>query len=853
MKKVHVVPHTHWDREWYFTLEDSNSLLVEHMDYLVNYLESNLDFPHFVFDGQLSIVEEYIKYRPENKERLKALISSKRIFVGPWYTQCDTLNPKIESVIRNLQYGINISSEYGNHMSVGYLPDTFGQNAYLPSIFKNCELEYSIVQRGVKTSDANEGINFHWTSPNGDSIKTNYIFFGYGPGKFLETTREYMDTKLLPILDSLSEKSNDQEILLPSGGDQALIRGHFKDVTQELTNMNSKYEFTMSNYEQFMDKVNFSDVQTITGELYTPEKSRIHRTIHSQRADLKILNNKVEKSIIQRLEPLVAMSCELGVEVNTKLVDEIWKKLFDVHAHDSLGGCNSDRTNEKIICRLKSIEDSIDGQINIMKKKICRMIATDNDNIVVIFNFEAYKDKEISMKIYTKKQSFNLLKNGKDIPFMILNTAQISGGTKVEVTADGEKIINLPSYFETEITVNIESHSIGYQTFYIQEYDNEFKDCNKVISENRIETKFYTIEINDQVKISSKVVDEEFVLAFETQTDDGDSYDFSNIAYEVPIRYTQITNVAMSENDREYRVSFENQVITHSDEAINVTTMLTISKGTNDLKINHDILNNVKNHRLRALFIKSIIDVENFADSGFGVVFRENISSNIKSWKEKSFVEKPLAIYPFERFFGVDNFSLINSSVKEYEILDDAVALTLYRSVGVLGKDNLQTRPGRASGINNVVVKTTDANLIGTHLNIHYNVCLGKLFEEDGEILPYHIDKMIAHNYEYYQTQTLNLFHNRMDRFELPYVSTKLEETYNMFNVNTKGIYISSIRLNSKNEVEYRIYNPAKRNIEILLPSRFDRVNLLGQAKETIEHYQLEFDYITIIRSGGIL
>ncbi len=534
MKKVHVVPHTHWDREWYFTLEDSNSLLVEHMDYLINYLESNLDFPHFVFDGQLSIVEEYIKYRPENKERLKALISSKRIFVGPWYTQCDTLNPKIESVIRNLQYGINISSEYGNHMSVGYLPDTFGQNAYLPSIFKNCELEYSIVQRGVKTSDANEGINFHWTSPNGDSIKTNYIFFGYGPGKFLETTREYMDTKLLPILDSLSEKSNDQEILLPSGGDQALIRGHFKDVTQELTNMNSKYEFTMSNYEQFMDKVNFSDVQTITGELYTPEKSRIHRTIHSQRADLKILNNKVEKSIIQRLEPLVAMSCELGVEVNTKLVDEIWKKLFDVHAHDSLGGCNSDRTNEKIICRLKSIEDSIDGQINIMKKKICRMIATDNDNIVVIFNFEAYKDKEISMKIYTKKQSFNLLKNGKDIPFMILNTAQISGGTKVEVTADGEKIINLPSYFETEITVNIESHSIGYQTFYIQEYDNEFKDCNKVISENRIETKFYTIEINDQVKISSKVVDEEFVLAFETQTDDGDSYDFSNIAYEVP-------------------------------------------------------------------------------------------------------------------------------------------------------------------------------------------------------------------------------------------------------------------------------------------------------------------------------
>ena len=26
--KVHVVPHFHWDREWYFTAEESKILLV---------------------------------------------------------------------------------------------------------------------------------------------------------------------------------------------------------------------------------------------------------------------------------------------------------------------------------------------------------------------------------------------------------------------------------------------------------------------------------------------------------------------------------------------------------------------------------------------------------------------------------------------------------------------------------------------------------------------------------------------------------------------------------------------------------------------------------------------------------
>ncbi len=35
-KIVHVVAHSHWDHEWYFTMEDSNILLIENLDYLLN-------------------------------------------------------------------------------------------------------------------------------------------------------------------------------------------------------------------------------------------------------------------------------------------------------------------------------------------------------------------------------------------------------------------------------------------------------------------------------------------------------------------------------------------------------------------------------------------------------------------------------------------------------------------------------------------------------------------------------------------------------------------------------------------------------------------------------------------------
>ena len=59
-KKVYVVPHSHWDREWYFTIEDSNVLLTENMPYLMDILESDKDFNAYTFDGQLSVIEEYL-------------------------------------------------------------------------------------------------------------------------------------------------------------------------------------------------------------------------------------------------------------------------------------------------------------------------------------------------------------------------------------------------------------------------------------------------------------------------------------------------------------------------------------------------------------------------------------------------------------------------------------------------------------------------------------------------------------------------------------------------------------------------------------------------------------------------
>lgn len=792
MKQVHVVPHSHWDREWYFTIEDSNAMLVEHLDFLVNYLEPNEDYPYFVFDGQISIVEEYLKYRPEMEARLSQLIADGRIAVGPWYTQCDSLNPKIESVVRNLQYGIHIGNKYGKIMKVGYLPDAFGQNSYLPSIFKNCNLDYSVLQRGVETKDAKNGLSFKWVSPNGETINSNYIYFGYGPGKFLETGEQYLSDKLIPMLDTISEMSNDDSILLPSGGDQALIRTHFKETVKELNAIQDGYQFELSNYELFMDSQSFDN--EISGELYTPQKARIHRTIHSQRMDFKILNNQVEKLLIENLEPLTVVAKKLGIQTNQLLVDEMWKAMFDVHAHDSIGGCNSDDTNKRIVARLNEVKAKAEGQINIITKKIAKA-SLGNNNGIVAFNFSNKTDKLIKARIFTNTKGFTIVDNGTNVELLSFEQTLVDGGTKIEVTAEGERQVKLPGYYQTDVEFKLDDLAYGYKTLEINELDDELDYEETEVRSNQITTAIYSLELSDEVTIIAN--DKTVKLGFEIESDLGDSYDFAFDPNAKPKVITKISDSTVIETKSYFHATFNSHVTSPNNEQLTIETKIKVSKTEDDLQINHSFINTATDYRLRTLFITEVESDTHIADSGYGMITRNNVDRYLNEWKEQGFAEMPLAIYPFERFVKVDNLSIINSNVKEYQVVEGGLALTLVRAVGYLGRDDLSTRPGRASGINNVVVYTPDAQMSGHHFEISYNLSLVCN-------APYSYYAKATNNTICYQNQNLNLFENRLERFELPISSV----APTLLNIELPtNLEISSSRISLDGNIEYTMLN----------------------------------------------
>jgi len=72
-KKItyHFVSQTHWDREWVLSFEEYRVMLVDFWDELFNLFETDPDFRHFMTDGQMQMVMDYLDVKPQNFEKLK--------------------------------------------------------------------------------------------------------------------------------------------------------------------------------------------------------------------------------------------------------------------------------------------------------------------------------------------------------------------------------------------------------------------------------------------------------------------------------------------------------------------------------------------------------------------------------------------------------------------------------------------------------------------------------------------------------------------------------------------------------------------------------------------------------------
>lgn len=723
-KNVHVYCNTHWDFEWYFTEFESTIQLVYHMDEAMDHLEKGT-IDHYLLDGQMAIVEDYFKYAPDKKARFQKLVDAGKIFLGPWYTQTDELIVSGESILRNLIYGLKLSRDFTkNPVMIGYLPDSFGQSKDLPKMLNNVGIKQAIFWRGMSNVDTCPVREFVWQCEDGSEVLSYNIKNGYGCDMMVSDNVQALEDKFF-------HGNNTDLVLLPMGGDQRPIDVGVKERCEFYTkNSPSGSTYKLSHMGAYMDELEKQrdTLPRVKGEFITSQNSKIHRSIYSSRADHKYLNDKVERRMIYQLEPLMVLANAMGLENKTHSLEEIWKTLMRNHAHDSAGGCNSDKTNSVILNRVIETDQLSYSLCDYIVRKLAVSEKNTNLNNLYLFNTLAHK-RIVSHKtlIATKATNFKITReDGSEITFDILNQEKTYyGSIKRDVSKQDPKLY----YYNTTILFQDELDAMSMKKLLVVELDNAAKLMD-IATGNTIEDDFFSITIKDgKVNLTNKTNGEtiENWLTLENGGDEGDTYDYSP-AYEDKIFKLDFKNATLSTKQGKVCKTITLKGILElpadlEERAKGKTSSKTpyevvLKLANNDLvDVKFEIDNKTKDHRLRAVFKAGLESTQSIANSQFGLVHRDNTPLHLDDWREIAWREEPTPIYPALNFVALENgaksCAALLKGIKEYEILNNnSIALTLFRSVGFLGRPDLQRRPGIASGQEFCYIETPDSQLL---------------------------------------------------------------------------------------------------------------------------------------------
>jgi hypothetical protein len=304
---VHLVPHTHWDREWYLPFQSFRLRLVGLIDRVLASMEADERYV-FTLDGQLATVDDYLEVRPEAEERIRALVSSGRLAIGPWHVLMDEFLVSGESIVRNLELGLARAQELGGALAVGYLPDQFGHVAQMPQILRRAGIEDAAVWRGVPAAIDRHA--FRWVAPDGSAVRTEYLPRGYGNAAHLLAIPERLAAKLELLDAAMRPFFGDDEVLALYGTDHTEPHPELVAAITAANGSQNAYRLELTTLAGYFRHVRGTDPGTWlewTGELRSGARANLLPGVVSARIDLKAACARAERLLERYAEPLQAL------------------------------------------------------------------------------------------------------------------------------------------------------------------------------------------------------------------------------------------------------------------------------------------------------------------------------------------------------------------------------------------------------------------------------------------------------------------------------------------------------------------------------------------------------------------
>ncbi len=346
-RRIVIVPHTHWDREWYKSYQDFRLALVELIDTLIPLLEQDASYPHFMLDGQMAVVDDYLEVRPEAEERLRALAAAGRLSMGPWYILMDEFLASGETIVRNLQMGIARGAAFGGVMDVGYLPDMFGHIAQMPQILRLAGFDDTVVWRGVPSQVTRNA--FVWEAPDGSAVRAEYLPVGYSNGAALPDDAKALVRRTADHLDELGDLVTG-DLLCMNGSDHLMPQPQLGRVVAEANDLQDDLHFEVTSLPHYLSGGTTEGLTLVRGELRSGFRANMLMGVTSNRVDVKRQGALAERELERRAEPLAALF-QPAAAYPSRLLDLAWREMVRNSAHDSICACSVDEVVDAVLHR----------------------------------------------------------------------------------------------------------------------------------------------------------------------------------------------------------------------------------------------------------------------------------------------------------------------------------------------------------------------------------------------------------------------------------------------------------------------------------------------------------------------
>jgi alpha-mannosidase len=350
---IYLVPHTHWDREWYEPFQRFRLRLVDLLDDVVARAEKDPTF-RFTLDGQMAAVDDYLEVRPDAAPRIAALVHNGQFAVGPWGILLDEFLCSGENIVRNLAWGLARAEAFGGAMPVGYLPDMFGHCAQMPQILAGAGLAQACVWRGVPAS-ATARHAFIWRAPDGTAIRTEYLPGGYGNAAEMIADPTALDTAAADHIARMQPWYGTDPVLAMYGTDHSAPLPWLTTAVAALDGGVHVRLATLTEYLSLFDPAVRDGLPVWTGELRSHAHANILPGVLSNRPHLKRALSHAERMVERYAEPMAALWAPPDVWP-ARLLEMAWQRLIQSSCHDSVTGCGVDETAVQVDARIAEAE-----------------------------------------------------------------------------------------------------------------------------------------------------------------------------------------------------------------------------------------------------------------------------------------------------------------------------------------------------------------------------------------------------------------------------------------------------------------------------------------------------------------